>query len=182
MTLQMISRHSAWAILALTGLLAIGCGNRENTLPDASVAEDSNSDPSFSGADGRGRIDESEVGGGAGRDEQRLLDQLVVYFDYDEIEIRSEFNAMLAAHGRRLAQNPRTMVRLEGHADERGSREYNIGLGERRAQAVRRVLMLQGAAGEQLSTVSYGEERPAAVGSDEEAWGLNRRVELIYRQ
>jgi hypothetical protein len=72
-------------------------------------------------------------------------------------------------------------LRLEGHADERGSREYNIGLGERRAQAVRRVLMLQGAAQTQITTVSYGEERPAQTGTDEESWRLNRRVELVYR-
>ena len=106
---------------------------------------------------------------------------LVVYFDYDQAEIRPEFNALLQAHGQNLATNPNAQMRLEGHTDERGSREYNIGLGERRAQAVRRVLMLQGATANQLSTVSYGEERPAATGSDEEAWRLNRRVELVYR-
>ena len=72
-------------------------------------------------------------------------------------------------------------MRLEGHTDERGSREYNIGLGERRAQAVRRALMLAGAQACQITTVSYGEERPAATGSDEEAWRLNRRVEIVYR-
>ncbi len=72
------------------------------------------------------------------------------------------------------------MVRLEGHTDERGSREYNIGLGERRSQAVRRVLMLQGVAATQITTVSYGEEQSAINGSDEEAWSLNRRVELVY--
>jgi peptidoglycan-associated lipoprotein len=71
-------------------------------------------------------------------------------------------------------------VRLEGHADERGSREYNIGLGERRAQAVRRALLLQGVAESQLATVSYGEERPAAAGSGEDAYSQNRRVEIIY--
>jgi peptidoglycan-associated lipoprotein len=71
-------------------------------------------------------------------------------------------------------------VRLEGHADERGSREYNIGLGERRAQAVRRALMLQGVAESQLSTVSYGEERPVTTGSSDDAWAQNRRVEIIY--
>ncbi len=111
-----------------------------------------------------------------------LLGDLVVYFEYDLSDIRSEFNAMLAAHGRYLANNPSANIRLEGHADERGSREYNIGLGERRAQAVRRVLLLQGASGTQISTVSYGEERPAILGSDEEAWKLNRRVELVYQQ
>ena len=76
----------------------------------------------------------------------KLLRTLVVYFDYDQAEIQPEFNALLAAHGQYLATNPNTQLRLEGHTDERGSREYNIGLGERRAQAVRRVLMLQGAA------------------------------------
>ena len=88
---------------------------------------------------------------------------------------------MLRAHGAFLADNGGRAVRLEGHADERGSREYNIGLGEQRAQAVRRVLMLQGASGDQLATVSYGEERPAALGGDENSYSLNRRVELVYR-
>jgi peptidoglycan-associated lipoprotein len=110
-----------------------------------------------------------------------LRNNLVVYFDYDQADLRPEFNEMLQVHGRNLSRNPNMQVRLEGHADERGSREYNIGLGERRAQAVRRVLMLQGATAQQLSTVSYGEERPAQTGSDEEAWRLNRRVELVYR-
>ena len=87
---------------------------------------------------------------------------------------------MLAAHARYLVENPSRRVRLEGHADERGSREYNIGLGERRAQSVRRVLMLQGADGGQIVTVSFGEERPAAFGNTEEAWAQNRRVELVY--
>ena len=110
------------------------------------------------------------------------MQELTVYFEYDRSDIRQEFNAMLAAHGQYLAANPTAQVRLEGHADERGSREYNIGLGERRAQAVRRVLLLQGATAAQISTVSFGEERPAVLGSDEEAYSLNRRVELVYRQ
>jgi peptidoglycan-associated lipoprotein len=79
-----------------------------------------------------------------------------------------------------LAANPTVRVRLEGHTDERGSREYNIGLGERRAQAVRRALLLQGATETQLSTVSYGAERPVAAGSNEAAWAQNRRVEIVY--
>ena len=106
----------------------------------------------------------------------------MIYFEFDQSDIDPEFNALLAAHGEYLARTGAAEVRLEGHADERGSREYNIGLGERRAQAVRRVLLLQGAATEQLSTVSYGEERPEVVGSDEESYSLNRRVELVYRQ
>lgn len=114
------------------------------------------------------------------RQQQELMQDVIVYFDFDASDIRPEFNEMLAAHGSFLTANPSAHVRLEGHADETGSREYNIGLGERRAQAVRRILLLQGASDSQLTTVSYGEERPAALGSDEESYSLNRRVELVY--
>jgi len=109
-----------------------------------------------------------------------LLQQVTIYFDYDSSEIRSDFSEMVKAHARQLQQNPNLRVRLEGHADERGSREYNIALGERRAQAVRQVLQLQGASNTQLSTVSYGEERPKALGHDDTSWAQNRRVELVY--
>ncbi len=87
---------------------------------------------------------------------------------------------VVSRHAMQLANNPSARVRLEGHADERGSREYNIGLGERRAQAVRRLLLIQGAGTAQISTVSFGEERPQAEGSNEAAYELNRRVEIKY--
>jgi peptidoglycan-associated lipoprotein len=87
---------------------------------------------------------------------------------------------VVAAHAKFLAAHPAARVRLEGHTDERGSREYNIGLGDRRAQSVRRALLLQGASDAQISTVSYGEERPAVLGHDEAAWAKNRRVEIVY--
>lgn len=114
-------------------------------------------------------------------EEQNMLRKTIVYFEFDSTAIRSEFNAQLRAHGAELGSNRNRKVRLEGHADERGSREYNIGLGERRAQEVRRVLLLSGASSSQIMTISYGEERPAALGHDERAWGQNRRVELIVR-
>ena len=109
-----------------------------------------------------------------------LLTKLVVYFQYDQSDLGADYNDMLAAHGRYLADNPSASVRLEGHADERGSREYNIGLGERRAQAVRRVLLLQGASGTQITTVSYGEERSVDPAQNDAAWALNRRVVIVY--
>ena len=109
-----------------------------------------------------------------------LLSKRIVYFDFDRAEIRADSQSVVAAHAAYLAKNPNQKVRLEGHADERGSREYNIGLGERRGQTVRRALALQGVAEPQLSTVSYGEERPAAAGSDEQAYAANRRVEIVY--
>lgn len=109
-----------------------------------------------------------------------LLSKRIVYFDFDRADIRADSQTVVNAHAAYLSKNPAQKVRLEGHADERGSREYNIGLGERRGQAVRRALALQGVSETQLSTVSYGEERPAAAGSDEQAYGLNRRVEIVY--
>jgi peptidoglycan-associated lipoprotein len=103
-----------------------------------------------------------------------------IYFDFDKSEIKPEFAEVIAVHAKNLTAHPNLKLRLEGNTDERGTREYNIGLGERRAQAVRRALMLQGVAESQLTTVSYGAERPAAEGDDESAWALNRRVDMVY--
>jgi len=109
-----------------------------------------------------------------------LVDDRTVFFAFDSSQIRAADRELVRMHGRNLADNPDLSMRLEGHADERGTREYNIGLGERRAQAVKAALMVQGAATGQLTTVSYGEERPAMLGSNEAAWAKNRRVELTY--
>jgi peptidoglycan-associated lipoprotein len=104
----------------------------------------------------------------------------VIYFDFDQSDIRPEYHDMLRAHADYLIQNGQTILTIEGHADERGSREYNIALGERRAKAVVRFLEAQGVSGGQLNTVSYGEERPADTGYGEASWSLNRRAELVY--
>ena len=103
-----------------------------------------------------------------------------IYFEFDSAKLTSESIEILEVHGNFIAGNGEVTVRLEGHADERGSREYNIGLGDRRAQSVRRVLLFQGASTWSVDTVSYGEEKPAMEGHSEEAWARNRRVELIY--
>ena len=108
------------------------------------------------------------------------LKNRTIYFDFDSSEIRPDYNALITAHAHYLASNASIRVRIEGNTDERGSREYNIGLGERRAQALRRALLLQGVAESQITTVSYGEERPAVTGHAEDAWSRNRRDELVY--
>lgn len=118
--------------------------------------------------------------GGPMSDTGLLLDNRTIYFDSDAVQISPESLEILEQHGEFLSLHPQSTLRIEGHADERGSREYNLGLGERRAQAVRSVLLVQGASAGQLTTVSYGEERPAVFGSDESAWVMNRRVELVY--
>jgi peptidoglycan-associated lipoprotein len=114
-------------------------------------------------------------------DPDSLLSKRVVYFDFDKSNVKDEFRDIIAAHAGYLAEHPSARVTLEGHADERGSREYNMGLGERRANAVRQFMLLQGAAARQIETVSYGEERPVAFGHDEASWALNRRVEIVYK-
>lgn len=109
-----------------------------------------------------------------------LAARRIVYFAFDSDTLAQAELELVGAHARFLLANPRLKLRLEGHTDERGTREYNIGLGERRAQAVRRAFALQGVAEGRLSTVSYGEEQPAATGSDETSLSRNRRVELVY--
>jgi peptidoglycan-associated lipoprotein len=168
-----------------TGLLCIivaGCGSTpvpdpEPMDPDASSGGRGSSS---SGVDndrsGRGEEFGDEFGD---RFDEGDLD-MVIYFDFDQSELRPEYGDLLSRHAANLANDSRSKVRLEGHADERGSREYNIGLGERRSQAVRRMLLIQGASAEQISTVSFGEERPAAMGSDDESYAQNRRVEIKY--
>lgn len=118
---------------------------------------------------------------------QELLEQQdtplasrVIYFDYDSAKVNEDSMALLEAHGNFLASNGNVHVTLAGHTDERGSREYNIALGDRRAQSVRRILLFQGASTDQIDTISYGEEQPAVLGHDEAAWSKNRRVELHY--
>jgi peptidoglycan-associated lipoprotein len=104
----------------------------------------------------------------------------IVYFAFDSSEIPSEGQAVIAANARALTGNKRIITQLEGHTDERGSREYNIALGERRANSVRQAMIAQGVSPQQIRVVSYGEERPAASGQSEQSYALNRRVEIVY--
>lgn len=113
-------------------------------------------------------------------DPNSLLSTKVIYFGYDVSEIQVDYQDAVVAHGGHLAANPEVRVMVEGHADERGSREYNIALGERRANAVKRLLLAQGASERQVTTISYGEERPADIATNETSWSSNRRVELNY--
>jgi peptidoglycan-associated lipoprotein len=113
-------------------------------------------------------------------DTDSCLRQRVIYFDLDRTEIKPEFSAQIACHAEYLRQFPNARVTLEGHADERGTREYNLGLGERRGNAVDSAITAAGASASQLNVVSYGEERPVDRGHDESAWSKNRRVEIVY--
>lgn len=104
-----------------------------------------------------------------------------IYFDFDQFDIKPEFRETVLAHAAYLSKNPTASLSIAGHCDERGTPEYNIGLGDRRANAVRQLLKLQGVTDKQISTISFGELRPVAMGHDEDSWWQNRRAVFLYR-
>jgi peptidoglycan-associated lipoprotein len=132
------------------------------------------------GASTNGIADGSNYSGHPLDNPSSSLSTKVIYFAFDSSAVEPQYEAVLAAHGAYLAANAGVSVIVEGHADERGTREYNVALSEKRAKTVQNLLSLQGAAGNQAEAVALGEEKPVAVGHDESSWHLNRRVELIY--
>jgi peptidoglycan-associated lipoprotein len=174
-------------LLAGAALLA-GCPKKPTTIqpPTAGtqVGGASSSTAPGGGASTNGGPLDGGVGAngvrGMGADGTGASGRQIIYFDFDKSEIKPEFADIVRSNAQNLSGHPNLKLKLEGNTDERGTREYNIGLGERRAQAVRRALMLQGVSETQISTVSFGAERPAAEGDDEAAWAQNRRVELVY--
>jgi peptidoglycan-associated lipoprotein len=113
-------------------------------------------------------------------DPNNILSKRNVYFDFDKDEVKAQYRPLVEAHAKYLVANPNAHVALQGNADERGSREYNLALGQRRAAAVKKVLNVYGANDKQIETVSYGEEKPKATGHDEAAYAENRRVDIVY--
>lgn len=109
-----------------------------------------------------------------------LLSRRVIFFDFDKSDLKNEYRPVIRAHAEYLADNPRVQIRLEGHADERGTRDYNMALGESRGNSVLASLALHGISKARIKTVSYGEERPLTTGHGESSWQRNRRVEIVY--
>jgi peptidoglycan-associated lipoprotein len=162
--------------LALVASLA-GCSSTGDTQDgDGAAVEDRGAE----GVETSGAAGAGSFAGASLDDPNSPLSRRVIYFEYDSSEILADDQELVSFHASYLANNPNQMITLEGHGDERGSREYNIGLGDRRAQSVRRVFELQGVSPQQISIVSYGEEKPAAEGHSDAAWRLNRRVEIVY--
>jgi peptidoglycan-associated lipoprotein len=167
-----VMNHSL-RVLTLAGLLAVAACATDQTRDDTGTAGAGAASPSPSS---------SATGGStapAATPTAARPGSRVVYFDFDSAEIRPEGAALIEAWAKYLAANPGARARLEGHTDERGTREYNIGLGERRGNSVLRALTSRGVSDRQLSVTSFGEERPVASGHDEGAWSQNRRVEIV---
>ena len=179
--------RSALPVLILAAALGLaGCTHKPpRVAPATNTAVPANGGAESAGAAGANANEGPGTANGgaeAGGPQEGLLAKRTIYFDFDSSEIKGEGTDIIAAHAKYLAAHSNIKIRLEGNTDERGSREYNIGLGERRAQAVRRALLLQGASDPQISTVSYGAERPVDPGHDEASWAKNRRVEIVYVQ
>jgi peptidoglycan-associated lipoprotein len=167
-------RRLAWAALAVSALVFGGCSSMQSS--EEAPVGDAMGAGGAGGAGARG----AKWTGGALDDPSSPLSRRVVYFDYDSAELMPESRDTLRAHGGYLASNRSTHITIEGHCDERGSREYNLALGERRAQTVKRYLEAEGVAGSQMGIISYGEERPANPSNSEAAWAENRRAVLVY--
>jgi len=170
------------AALLLATLLLAGCP-KPDAVRDGDAAAGTGAEAGAgTGAEseGMGLGDGGPLAASPLNDPASPLSQRTIYFEFDSSQVPAESLDLITAHGKYLAEHPQQRVRVEGHADERGSREYNVALGERRAKAVERLLRFQGVGDDQLEVVSFGEELPVAFGHDEAAWRLNRRVELVY--
>ena len=181
------------AILGAAALAwLVGCAAGAPEQADAPPVVEDRSTPETDSTQGAGAEDPAASGtsgtlaDAAGLEGSPLTDAdgqeltMVIYFDFDSSGVHPDDRIVVEAHAQILARDPGAEIVLEGHADERGSREYNVALGESRANGVRDMLRLLGVGDQQIRTVSYGEERPATIGHEEESWSRNRRVEFAY--
>jgi len=172
-------------------MIAVLAGCQSTPTSDTSAPIDDKTAAGGTGATtggaGDGRVTGITTGSGAGagvpsvlRDPNNILSKRSVFFDYDSFVVREEFKPVVEAHAKYLAQNRNMKMTIQGNTDERGSREYNIALAQKRAEAVKRMMLLLGATEVQIETVSFGKEKPRNPGHDEASWAENRRDDIIY--
>jgi len=182
--------------ISVLALVLSACGDR--IKPDDSTTAAGNTENTGQNANGGATAGGINGAGGPGgialeggklvsyeenavNDPNNVLSEKIIYFTFDSNAVSDEYIELVKHHGKYLAFNANASVRLEGHADERGTREYNVALAEQRAQSVRQMMLYEGATNEQISIISYGEEKPVSFGHDEESMSLNRRVEIVYQ-
>jgi len=174
-------------LMLLAGCLGLGLAACASHKPKPSAEQQQSSSENGAGANSAGANAANANGGGPfgnqnsiSGPQEGMLAKRTIYFDFDSAVITGDGTDIVAAHAKYLSDHTDARVRLEGNTDERGSPEYNIGLGMRRAQAVRQALLLQGASAAQITVVSYGAEHPVDPAHNEDAWRKNRRVDIVY--
>ncbi len=168
--------------LVLSSLLALAaCGSSVKLDEGAKVEERTAATTSQSSADTRTVAPVTATSTDPLNDPQGILARRSIYFDFDSFMVKDEFKPVLTAHAQYLIANPARRIVIQGHTDERGGREYNLALGQKRAEAVLRNMTLLGVPESRMEAVSFGEEKPKALGSDEQAWAENRRADIVYQ-
>jgi peptidoglycan-associated lipoprotein len=176
-----------WAVLIASLLAACASTQTPEQQPPASVEDRGAGKPGatarpveskpIGGVDLTGR---PGTGASALKDPNNILSKRSVYYDFDKYDVKDEYKPLIEAHAKYLRENGATRMLIQGNTDERGSREYNIALGQRRSESVKRMLLLLGGREDQIEAVSLGEEKPRAAGASEEAWAQNRRSDMLY--
>jgi len=175
-----------WAVLIASLLAACAGTQSTDSQPPAAVEDRGVGKPAaaqpvetrpIGGVDLIGR---PAAGAAALKDPNNILSKRSVYYDFDKYDVKDEYKPMIEAHARYLRENGATRMLIQGNTDERGSREYNVALGQRRSESVKRMLLLLGGREDQIEAVSLGEEKPRAAGANEEAWAQNRRSDMLY--
>ena len=169
------------ALYLAIAVIAAGCASKE-TQTDTPVTDKSTgvSQPSRSASSSTTPAQQPSIAGNPLRDPSNILSKRSVFFDYDSNAVKDEYRGLVQAHSRYLGDKRESKIRIEGNCDERGSREYNLALGQRRADAVREMMQVLGASAGQIESVSFGEEKPMSSGHDEQAWSQNRRADIKY--
>src|SRR5262245_59340645 len=177
-----------FAVTALALALLAGCASTPQQEQQGAVVEDRSkplgpeaAKPKPTPDTGGKPLAQPQVKGDPLKDPGNILSKRSIFFDLDSNLVKEEYKPVVAAHARYLQENRAAKMRVEGNADERGSREYNIALGQRRADAVKQMMQLLGAQASQIETVSFGEEKPRCTGHDENCWQQNRRGDIVYQ-
>jgi peptidoglycan-associated lipoprotein len=178
--------RALWIVLIASVLAACATTETPPQQPPAAVEDRAPGKPGaiaqpvpgqgVTGVDLTGR----PAGAAALKDPNNILSKRSVFYEFDKYDVKDEYKPMIEAHARYLRENAATKMLIQGNTDERGSREYNIALGQRRSESVKRMLLLLGGREDQIEAVSLGEEKPRAQGASEEAWAQNRRSDMLY--
>ena len=177
--------RAAWIAL-ITALLAAcqAAPTAEQSPADVEDAKKNAAGAQSSGVQDRSVAKVDLTGKNQGRslltDPNSILSKRSIYYDYDKFDVKDDYKALVEAHARYLRDNPKTKMLIQGNTDERGSREYNVSLGQRRSDGVKRMMVLLGAREDQIESVSLGEEKPQSEGHNEDAWSRNRRSDMLY--